>query len=99
MIVNAILDKVFRRATFRSSKVINKGINMTNKGINMYQITVKDKQGNSCIYHNFPEDSINKLNELLINDSKVLHIKDNFYFTDNLASITVLKEQHGNTDY
>jgi hypothetical protein len=65
----------------------------------MYQITVKDKQGNSCIYHNFPEDSINKLNELLINDSKVLHIQDNFYFTDNLASITVLKEQHGNTDY
>jgi hypothetical protein len=97
--VNAILDKVFRRATFRSSKVINKGINMTNKGINMYQITVKDKQGNSCIYHNFSEYRINELTEVVMSDTKVLRIQGAFYFTDNLASITVLKEQHGNTDY
>jgi hypothetical protein len=65
----------------------------------MYQITVKDKQGNSCIYHNFPEDGTNKLNDVVMSESKVLSIRGTLYFTDNLASITVLKEQHGNTDY
>jgi hypothetical protein len=65
----------------------------------MYQITVKDKQGNSCIYHGSTEDSLHKLNEGLMTGTKVLRIEGTFYLTDNLASITILKEQHESTDY
>jgi hypothetical protein len=65
----------------------------------MYQITVKDKQGNSCIYHGITEVDLQKVNEVVMSDTKVLRIQGTFYFKDNLASITVLKEQHGNTDY